>query len=152
MNTAQIQGNAPQTQLVWVSGAPEGRDYGPPGMFEIDQSTGKWYRKTTSSLLKTGWLEVSSSESNLIDWATTGNYQIITMAYDPTYLTPTTGTILWPDDTVGVFTALVINTTFGAVDSYSITHPASGQTVTQPTVTRDSNGNVTSAPPLVITP
>jgi hypothetical protein len=33
-----------------------------------------------------------------------------------------------------------------------VTHASSGKTVTQPTLTRDANGNVTAQPALTITP
>lgn len=152
MSTSQLIGTFPQTQLIWVSGSPEGRDYGTPGMFEIDVNTGIWWRKTTNQLLNTGWEQVSSSASTLIEWVMGNDFQVVTMAYDPVYLTETVGTILWPDSSVGVYTTLVLNTTFATVDSFSVTHPLNGKTIIQPAVTRDENGQITYTPPLIELP
>lgn len=61
----------------------------------------------------------------------------------------TTADVVWPDGVTGTFTTLAVSTAGDAVDSYRITH--SGQTFTQPTVTRDVNGAVTYRPAIVVT-
>lgn len=60
------------------------------------------------------------------------------------------GTVKWPDGSAGVFTRTTKNTTWLAVDAYTITHTASSQTVTQAAVTRNSNGNITTKPALTV--
>lgn len=60
----------------------------------------------------------------------------------------TTCNVVWPDGSAGVFTATANDTDTGAIDSYTITHTASGKTVTQSAVTRNSDGAVTTKPAL----
>lgn len=65
----------------------------------------------------------------------------------------TSAGVVWPDGTVGTYTADTVSTAFpGAVDGYHITYgsPAT-KTYTQPTVTRDASGAVTTRPALVVT-
>jgi hypothetical protein len=64
----------------------------------------------------------------------------------------TSATVVWPDGTAGVFTSDVLSSAYpGAVDSYHITYLGSSTvTYTQPTVTRDSNGAVTTRPAMVV--
>ena len=61
----------------------------------------------------------------------------------------TSAPVVWPDGTVGTYTALAVSSAFpGAVDSYKITYGSPVTlTFTQPTVTRDStSGAVTLCP------
>lgn len=96
---------------------------------------------------------VAISETPL-EWAQEDAYQITSATYDPTYLTIATGVVQWPNGILGSYTTLVLNTTFATVDSYSLTYPGLNGTVTitQPTVTRDADGSVINAPPLVQSP
>lgn len=77
-------------------------------------------------------------------------------AYELTALTRnadgivTTATVKWPDASGGTFTATSINTTWIAIDAYTISHTTSGKTVTQTAVTRDANGAVTAKPALTV--
>ncbi len=66
---------------------------------------------------------------------------------------PTSGTVVWPDGTPGVYTADVLSTPHpGAVDGYHITYLGSPtKTVTQPPVTRNVFGSITSQPAIVVT-
>lgn len=61
--------------------------------------------------------------------------------------------VVWPDGTVGTYTALVVSSAFpGAVDSYRVTYGSPvTRTYTQPTVTRDASGAVTIRPAIVVT-
>ena len=86
----------------------------------------------------------------LIAWAEGEAYEMTAITYN-TDLIPTTATLKWPDASAGTYTATTINTTFGTVDAYTLTHTASGYTVTQAAVTRDNDGNVTVKPQLAIT-
>jgi hypothetical protein len=65
----------------------------------------------------------------------------------------TSAAVTWEDGVSGVYTALVLSSAFpGAVDSYSVTYVGSStKTFTQPTITRDANGNATTIPAIVIT-
>jgi len=84
-------------------------------------------------------------------WAESGAYELTAITYDGTYTSAvSTGTAKWPDGSAGVFTATAINTTHGKVDAYTLTHATSGKTVTQATVTRDTNGNITVKPALTV--
>ena len=58
--------------------------------------------------------------------------------------------ITWPDGTAGVFTTDVASVAFpGAIDAWHATY--GDKTITQPTVTRDLNGAVTSQPAIEVT-
>lgn len=65
----------------------------------------------------------------------------------------TSASVVWPDGTVGTYTATTVSTTFpGAVDAYTVTYgsPAT-KTVTQSAVTRDaSTGAVTNRPAMTV--
>lgn len=64
----------------------------------------------------------------------------------------TSAPVLWPDGSAGTYTADVVSTAFpGVVDGYHITHTSDPiHTFTQPTVTRNSRGAVTTLPALVV--
>lgn len=97
----------------------------------------------------TGGASVTANQ--LIAWTEAEAYQLTSIVYSPTYTnTVNTGTVLWPDGSAGAWTTILINTTWEAIDTYSITHTDSGKTVTQPTVTRNAAGNVTIKPVLVV--
>ncbi|OWL95087.1 hypothetical protein CBQ26_13630 [Deinococcus indicus] len=76
-------------------------------------------------------------------------------AYEPTTITRnsdglvTTATVTWPDGSTGTLTATNYNATHSVYDGFTVTH-ASGKTVTQAAVTRDSSGAVTAKPALVV--
>lgn len=78
-------------------------------------------------------------------WAASVEGFLTTMNYDSDGVI-TSGTIVWPDLSTGVFTRLVKNSTHLAIDSWSATHVGAALTITQPTVTRDVNGLVTTRP------
>jgi hypothetical protein len=61
----------------------------------------------------------------------------------------TSATVTWPDGTTGAYTGTASASFPGAVDSYTITYGT--LTYTQPTVTRDSTGAVTSRPAITVT-
>jgi len=60
---------------------------------------------------------------------------------------------VWPNGTVGTYTADTVSTLFpGAVDAYHVTYGSPvTRTYTQPAVTRDTNGAVTTRPAIVVT-
>lgn len=65
----------------------------------------------------------------------------------------TSAPVVWPDGTIGTYTATTVSTTFpGAVDAYTVTYgsPAT-KTVTQSAVTRDATtGAVTNRPAMTV--
>jgi hypothetical protein len=62
----------------------------------------------------------------------------------------TNATVKWPDGTFGVLTATSVNSTWYAVDAFTVTYTNRSKTVTQTSVTRDSFGAVTNKPALTI--
>jgi len=64
----------------------------------------------------------------------------------------TSAPVVWPDGTVGTYTALVLSSAFpGAVDSYRITYGSPAvRTYTQPTVTRNSDGAAITVPAITV--
>jgi hypothetical protein len=91
----------------------------------------------------------SSSNVTLSSMVVSGSLQFLTNRYDVNGIL-TNAVVMWPDSTLGTFNATVVNTNWFTIDAYTVTY--SSQTVTQPTVSRDTNGSVTNKPPLVITP
>jgi len=65
----------------------------------------------------------------------------------------TTATVKWSDGTAGVFTTTTKNATYLVIDAFTITYLGSTtRTITQPAVTRNANGAVTTKPALTIAP
>lgn len=91
----------------------------------------------------------TASAQQLKDWATGECYEMTSAAYDADQVI-TGGTVKWPDSSAGVFATTTKNSTWLAVDAFTISHAASSQTVTQAAVTRDSNGQVTVKPALTV--
>lgn len=94
---------------------------------------------------------VPAQGNQLIAWAESGAYQLATITYDGTYTSVvSTATVLWPDGSAGTFTTTTINTTWQAIDAYTISHTDSGLTVTQTAVTRNVDGEITTKPYLTV--
>lgn len=85
----------------------------------------------------------------LKEWTEAGAYEVTAATVDSDGLI-TTGTAKWPDGSAGTFTTTTKNSTWIAIDAYTITHTNSSKTVTQAAVTRDTNGNVTAKPALTV--
>jgi len=65
---------------------------------------------------------------------------------------PTSAQVKWPDGATGVYSATPSVTWPGATNSYAITKTGTPVlTFTQPAVTRDSNGDVTTRPAITVT-
>lgn len=109
---------------------------------------------------------VSEPTYNASSWVASGNATYVplkTLALNPDLLisgpitrdgngAATSAPVLWPDGTVGTYTADTVSSAFpGAVDAYHVTYgsPAS-KTYTQPAVTRDATGAVTNRPALTV--
>lgn len=65
----------------------------------------------------------------------------------------TSAPLVWPDGSVGTYTADTVSVLFpGAVDAYHVTYGSPvTRTYTQPAVTRNASGAVTTRPALVVT-
>jgi hypothetical protein len=66
----------------------------------------------------------------------------------------TAAPVLWPNGVPGVYTATALSSAFpGAVDAYTVTYGSSPviRTYTQPAVTRDGTGAVTTRPAVTVT-
>lgn len=65
---------------------------------------------------------------------------------------PTAANLAWPDGATGTYVGTPSSTVAGAIDSYVVTHIKGGVTVTytQPAVTRNTSGAVTSRPLIVV--
>jgi len=86
---------------------------------------------------------------SLLAWTEGEAYELLTATYDADGVLES-GTVSWPDGSAGVWTRTTKNTTWLAVDAYTVTHVTGGKTVTQAAVTRDANGNITAKPALTI--
>lgn len=65
----------------------------------------------------------------------------------------TSAPVVWPDGASGTYTATTVSSSFpGLVDAYTVTHVLGGVTTTytQPLVTRDSSGAVTTRPAITV--
>ena len=92
-----------------------------------------------------------SLQYRLKEWTKSSAYTVSSAAYSASGVL-TNATVKWPDSVSGVFNSTV-NSTFQLIDSFTITHAGSTtHTVTQPSVTRNSAGYVTSTPDLTVTP
>lgn len=58
---------------------------------------------------------------------------------------PTSAPVVWPDGTTGTYTGTPSPTFPGSIDAYTITYGTT-RVYTQPTVTRDTAGNITNQP------
>lgn len=101
------------------------------------------------------WMDTSAGASQtdqqLVAWADAEQYEVLSLTYDTTYpYVLSTATVKWPDGSAGTFTTTSINTTWEAIDAFTVSHTASGRTVTQSAVTRNSNGLVTIKPAMTV--
>lgn len=92
-------------------------------------------RKTTTTMLK--------------EWTEGEAYEATSTTFDSDGVV-TTATVKWPDGSAGTFTTTTKNSTWLAVDAYTISHSDNGVTVTQASVTRNSDGAITSKPALAV--
>lgn len=62
------------------------------------------------------------------------------------------GSVLWPDGTMGVYSGTPSTSSPGAVSAYTITYAGERTlTIAQPAVTRNSDGTISNRPALTIT-
>lgn len=88
--------------------------------------------------------------AQLKTWALSEAYTVLSATRNANNVV-TSASVKWPDGTTGTFTATTINTTFNAIDAYTITYDSDPvKTITQSAVTRNSSGAVTAQPELTI--
>ncbi len=85
----------------------------------------------------------------LKQWTEGECYELTAITYDSDGV-PTTATVKWPDGSAGTWTTVTKNSTWLAVDAFTVSHTASSKTVTQAAITRDANGQVTVKPALTV--
>jgi len=93
---------------------------------------------------------IGTKDQKLIGWVEGECYEMTTITWDADGVIVYAG-VKWPDGAVGTFTTVTKNTTWLAIDAYTITHATLGKTVTQSLVTRDGDGNITVKPILTVT-
>ncbi len=94
---------------------------------------------------------IIGDDDTLKAWTESRGYELTGITYDATYTDViSTATVKWPDGSAGTLTVDTINTTWGEIDAYHVTHVASGKTVTQALVTRNANGYITTKPALTV--
>lgn len=95
------------------------------------------------------YAEVPVENDQLVLWAAGKNYepQIITRDADGQV---TSMTVLWPDNSVGVYTSTDYNFTHEVYDGFTITHTTSAKTVTQAAVTRNLDGAIITKPAMTV--
>jgi hypothetical protein len=89
----------------------------------------------------------------VLGWFLSQTFQYATITRDVNGAM-TAADVLWPDGLPGVYTADVISSIFpGKVDGWHVTRidGVTTTTYTQPTVTRDDNGDITVIPVVVVT-
>lgn len=91
------------------------------------------------------------SDQVLIAWTEGVAYEATAITYNGTYTTLiSSATVKWPDTSAGTLTVTAIDTTLLRETAYTITHAASGKTVTQAAVTLNANGDIVTKPALTV--
>lgn len=85
----------------------------------------------------------------IIGWAAARAFTLNTATYNVNGVL-TSATVTWPDGSTGSYLTNTIDSIFNVPNSWTITHANSGLTVSQPLITRNSNGNITNQPALTI--
>jgi hypothetical protein len=95
---------------------------------------------------------IPGGAEQVLTWAYAEAYQLVSATRDVNGAI-ITASIAWPDGATGVFTTDTASIAFpGSIDAYHVTYilGSTSFTVTQPLVTRDSNGAVTVQPAITI--
>jgi hypothetical protein len=107
----------------------------------------------TGDALRAAYGPVVASDNWLKTWAANVDNLIrsTTITRDANGAVKSAGAV-WPDGTPGTYTTDTVSTAFpGAVDAYHVTYGSPAlKTVTQPALTRDSTGAVTTRPALTV--
>jgi hypothetical protein len=94
---------------------------------------------------------LKTSEGRLKEWTLQGAFEFTSLTYRPMSNRVSSAGILWPDGSAGTLTYTFYNERRKVFDGYKVTHIALDKTVTQPPVTRLSNGRMNPPPALVVT-
>lgn len=89
------------------------------------------------------------SDQTLKEWTAGEDFEMTAATWDSDNVV-SSGTVKWPDGSAGAFTRTSKNSTWLAIDAFTVSHTDSGKTVTQAAVTRDDNGNITAKPALTV--
>lgn len=92
------------------------------------------------------------SNADLIEEAGSRSYAATNPVYDSLTGVMLSSPVIWTDGSSGAYTLLVQNADYPKADSWQVTYILTGKTVTQPLITRNSLGEATSIPALVVTP
>lgn len=131
---------------------PEGSVIGYwPGDIFVNTETGEVFVFVGTPGTSTGWIQLLSTTASLIGFfkVTLDNMRSWTQTSADAFGNVATASVVWPDGSTGTYTVLEV-TENGFVNSYQITHDSTGQTVTQPSVTRDESLRVISVPAQVL--
>ena len=88
----------------------------------------------------------AASSQTLIQWTAADAFQLTAATVDSDGCI-TTGTLLWPDGSSGVYTRTAKDATFLVTNAFTATHVLTGKTVTQATITRDAATGVPTVKP-----
>lgn len=91
----------------------------------------------------------AATAETLRGWTEGELFELTAITYDADGVV-TTATVKWPDGSAGTFTTTSKNSTWLAIDAYTVSHTDSGRTVTQAAVTRNADGQVTVKPALTV--
>lgn len=96
---------------------------------------------------------ISLALAQLVQWARNIDQLIVGTITRDSNNAVTSAPVIWPDGTVGTYTADTVSVSFpGVVDAYHVTYGSPvTKTFTQPVVTRNASGAVTSLPAIVVT-
>lgn len=92
-----------------------------------------------------------TSDKDILSWAYGSLFRLVSSTRDVNSAI-VTAEIVWPDGVEGTFTTDVASTAFpGAIDAWHATYESTPtKVITQPAVTRDSQGAVTAQPTITI--
>lgn len=92
-----------------------------------------------------------SLAQRLIAWCEGEAFEMLAATYDAIEtMVIASATVQWPDGSAGTFTTTAINSTWKAIDAYTVTHNDSSLTVTQAAVTRNADGLIAVKPALTV--
>lgn len=143
----QAQVVRPPLRIQEIDGVPAGT----PATLKV--SNGSLTLNTDGSMTLTTDGSDITTTNRLIEIATSPAYQVRTVLPEnrDVYGNALIATVVWPDGVVGTYTVTAMDATFpNLVDAWTVTH--GGQTVTQGTIIRDSNGYFASKPDLTVSP
>lgn len=106
---------------------------------------------STPTELELNVVSANVSDAKLKEWTNAEAYEPTGTISRDSNGVPTSFAVTWPDGSAGEFTTTANDGSSGAINAYTITHADSGKTVTQPEMTRDANGAVSSKPALTVT-